>query len=179
MSLQTTYKEEIMPALQKELGIKNLMATPKIEKITVNVGIGSILRRNSEKSTERFEETLAKITGQKPVVKKAKKSISNFKLREGMPVGVTVTLRGKRMYDFLERLIFVTIPRIKDFRGFARKGDGHGNLSIGIKEQQAFPEVGEVDTKNLHGIQITVTTSCNNDEEMFALFDKFGFPFKK
>ncbi len=179
MSLVETYRQEVAPAIQKDLGIKNPMAVPKLEKITVNVGFGSILTRSGEKKTERFEEALAKITGQKPVVKKARKSISNFKLREGMPVGASVTLRGKKMYDFLDRLIFVSIPRIRDFRGFARKADGHGNFSIGIKEHHAFPEIGEVESKELHGIEITFTTTAKNNEELFALMDKFGFPFKK
>lgn len=179
MSLMATYNQDIAPALQKELGLKNKMAVPKITKITVNIGFGSILNRSGEKKTDRFEEALERITGQKPVVKKAKKSISNFKLREGMPVGANVTLRGKRMYEFLNRLIFATIPRIRDFRGFNKKADGKGNFSIGIKEHQAFPEIGEIEAKDLHGVEICFTTTAKNDEQLFALMDKFGFPFKK
>lgn len=179
MSLQTTYHKEIAPALKKDLKIANVMAVPKIEKVILNIGFGSILTKAGEKSTERFEQALATITGQKPVMHKSNKSISNFKLREGMTVGASVCLRGKRMYDFLERLIFVAIPRIRDFRGFNRKGDGHGNYSFGIKEHVAFPEIGELEAKFLHGLQITITTSAKNDQELFALLDHLHFPFKK
>ena len=179
MSLKTTFQQELAPALQKELKIANVMATPKLTKITLNIGFGHFMTRGSEKKPDRFLQALEKMAGQKPVVRNAKKSISNFKLREGVPVGASVTLRGNMMYDFLERLIFVTIPRIRDFRGFERKADGMGNFSIGVKEQTAFPEIGEVESKDLHGVQITFTTTAKNDKEMYALFDKFGFPFKK
>lgn len=179
MSFQQQYRKEIQPALMKELKIKNPMAVPKVIKVTLNIGVGSIINRTGEKKTERFEENLAKISGQKPIVKITNKSISNFKLRAGMPVGVTVTLRKKKMWDFLERLILIAIPRIRDFRGFARKGDGQGNLSLGIFEHNIFPEVGEEDATRLHGLEVSISTTAKNDQEMFALMDKFKFPFKK
>lgn len=179
MNFQEKYTKEIVSALKKELNIKNIMSVPRIQKITVNIGFGSILSKRNEKKTDKYSDVLAKITGQKPVVNNAKKSISNFKLRVGMPIGATVTLRKSKMYDFLERFITVAIPRIRDFRGFAKRGDGKGNLSIGIYEHVVFPEVGEQEAADIHGLQVSITTSAKNDQEMFLLLEKFGFPFKK
>ena len=179
MTLKEKFEKEILPALQKELGIKNPMAVPRLQKIVVNVGFGSILTKRGEKKYDKFVENLAKITGQKPAVRFAGKSISNFKLREGNPVGASATVRKARMFDFLERFILVAIPRIRDFRGFAHRGDGKGNLNIGIFEHNIFPEVGEVDAKDLHGLGITICTAAKNDKQMFALLEKFDFPFKK
>ncbi len=179
MDFKQQYYNEIVPALKKELNIKNSLAIPKITKIVVNVGFGSILNKTNEKKTDRFEKSLAKITGQKPIVRKAKKSISNFKLRQGMPIGASATLRGQRMYDFWARFIAVAIPRIRDFRGFSKKGDGQGNLSLGIKEHTIFPEVGEQDVIKIHSLGITIATTAKNDNEMFLLLKKFNFPFKK
>jgi len=179
MNLRQEFEKKILPALQKKLGIKNPMAVPRLTKIVVNVGFGSILTKRGEKNFEKYLESLAKITGQKPALRRAKKSISNFKLRENNPVGATATLRRERMYDFLERFILMAIPRIRDFRGFARRGDSRGNLNIGVYEHNVFPEVGEVDVKDLHGIGVTICTTAASDKEMFALMDEFKFPFKK
>jgi len=178
MSYYDTFKSEVIPALQKELKIKNPMAVPRISKVKLNVGIGSL-----SKNTKDFSdiiENITKISGQKPVVTKAKKAISNFKLREGMPVGITVTLRGKNMYEFLYKLVNVVFPRVRDFRGISpRSFDGQGNYSVGFKEALVFPEINPDDVLNIHGIQVTVTTTAKNDEEGRALLTKIGFPFKK
>jgi len=179
MSFYQKYRQEIIGKMKKKLGLKNTLALPRIEKIVINVGFGSILNKSKEKGTKRFEEALAKISGQKPVVRLAKKSISNFKLRQGMPIGASVTLRGKKMFDFLERFILITIPRIRDFRGFPRRGDGKGNVSIGIKEHNVFPEIGELESFNIHGIGVTIVTTAKNNEEVFSLLEEFNFPFKK
>jgi large subunit ribosomal protein L5 len=179
MSLLKEYQESIAPKLQKELGIKNPIAVPRFKKVTLNVGFGSQLTKSGEKTPDRFVENLAKISGQKPEIRYSRKSISNFKLRAGMPVGARVTLRRQRMYDFLERFITVSIPRIRDFRGMNRKGDGNGNISFGIKEHTIFPEVGEDEASKLHGIEVTFTTTAQNNNELYALLEKFNFPFKK
>lgn len=179
MNFQEKYEKEILPAVKKELDIKNIMSVPRITKITVNVGFGGLMNKRSEKKTDRFEENLAKITGQKAILRHSKKSISNFKLRVGMPVGATVTLRKKKMYDFLERFITVAIPRIRDFRGFSRRGDGNGNLNLGIFEHVVFPEVGEQESNDIHGLEVSITTNAKNDDQMFLLLEKFGFPFRK
>jgi large subunit ribosomal protein L5 len=177
--LQTQFKEEIAPKLQKELGIKNVNAVPKVEKITLNIGIGSIIQSQG-KDFSHIEENLTKITGQKPVVTKARKAISNFKIREENPVGLTVTLRGKRMYDFLGKLINITLPRVRDFRGLSpRAFDRNGNYSLGFKEHIVFPEINADDVLHLHGVQITINTSAKTDEEGKALLKAFNFPFKK
>lgn len=178
LDLQAQFKKEIAPALQKELGLKNANAVPRLKKITINVGIGSIIQRQG-KDYDYIVDNIGKIAGQKPVVTKAKKSISNFKTREGIPVGVMVTLRGRRMYDFFSKLINITLPRVRDFRGLSQKAfDGHGNYSIGFREHIMFPEINPDDVLHLHGIQITVSTSSKNDEEGVALLKAFKFPFK-
>lgn len=178
MSFKARYQSEIAPALNKELEIKNPMLTPKIEKVVLNMGIGTYIR-NGNKDYSSLVEDLAKIAGQKPVVRMAKKSISNFKLREGMPVGLSVTLRGDQMYDFLEKLVTVVMPRIRDFRWVSKRSfDKDGNYNFWIKEHTIFPEVPQNDIVKPHGLQITVTTS-SGVEGSRALLEKYGFPFAK
>lgn len=179
-SFKQTYIEDIAPALQKELGIKNKMSIPKVEKIKINVGIGSFLQRSGGKDYTEIVENVSAIAGQKPVVVNAKKAISNFKLRQGMPVGVSVTLRGERMYDFLCKLINITLPRIRDFRGISKKSfDGKGNFNIGLKEHLVFPEINPDDITKVHGVEVTIVTNAKNDEEGYQLLLKMGFPFRE
>jgi len=178
MSYYEQFKKEVIPALQKELGIKNPMAVPRLAKVKLNVGIGTL-----SKNTKDFSDVISivsKISGQKPVITKAKIAISNFKLRQGMPTGITVTLRGKRMYEFVYRLVNIVCPRVRDFRGLSPKAfDGQGNYSIGFKEALVFPEISPDDVLNVHGIQVTIVTTARNDDEGRALLTKIGFPFKK
>ena len=176
--LLTKYRKEVIPALQKEFSIANVMAVPKIQKVVINTGIGRILK--DDKAIERVERDLALITGQKPSARKAKKSISSFKLREGTVVGYSVTLRGKRMYDFIDRLISIALPTSKDFRGIELKNiDKAGNLNIGIREQNIFPEVTYETLKDIFGLQVTVTTSAKSHDRGVALLRLVGFPLKK
>ena len=178
MSLQAKYRNEIAAQLMQELGLSNVHQIPKITKIVVNAGIGSYLA--GSRDTAPVEEDMAAITGQKPVVRKARMSVSNFKLREGMPNGVFVTLRGARMYSFLERLINIVLPRIRDFRGYSvRSFDGRGNYSLGIKDHLIFPEIATDKIIKPFGLQVTITTNTNNDDHSKALLEKFGFPFSK
>ncbi len=164
--------------LQKELGIENPMLLPKMSKIVVNIGQGEAVQ--NIKVLEGAIRDLAVITGQKPVKTRAKKSIAGFKLREGMPIGCSVTLRGDVMYEFLDRLINVSIPRIRDFRGFSAKAfDGRGNYSMGVREQIIFPEIDYDKVDKIRGVGITFVTSARNDIEAKALLDKFNFPFRK
>jgi large subunit ribosomal protein L5 len=177
--LKTQYKEVVAPKLKKDLGLKNINAVPKVKKITINVGIGSIIQSQG-KDISHIQENLAKISGQKPIITKTRKAISNFKVRENMPVGLVVTLRGQRMYDFLNKLINITLPRVRDFRGLSAKAfDGNGNYSLGLTEHVVFPEINPDDVLHLHGVQITITTSATNDEDAKALLSAFNFPFKK
>lgn len=179
MSFKQQYKEEMASKLQKDLDIKNPHLVPKVEKIVLNMGIGSFIRQGN-KDFSGLEKELALIAGQKPVVKYAKKSVSNFKLRAGMPVGLTVTLRGDRMYEFLEKMIKIVMPRIKDFRGFGKKSfDKQGNYNFWIKEHTIFPEVPQNDIVKVHGMQITVKTNVTDVEHNRALLKEFGFPFAK
>ena len=171
------YRKEVVPAMQKEFGIDNVMAVPKVEKVVINTGIGRVSK--DDKVTERIAKDLAVISGQKPVFRKAKKSISGFKLREGTNVGVSVTLRGKRMYDFIDRLVSISLPRSKDFRGIDVKNfDRMGNLNIGIKESSIFPEVNYESLKDIFGLQITVMTNAKNREKGIRLLKLIGFPIK-
>lgn len=173
------YNKEIAPKLKEVLGRKNLNALPKLNKVTINVGVGSSAS-SSKNFVNEVAENIAKITGQKPVIKKAKKSISNFKLREGMSVGVSVTLRGQRMYDFYGKLIDIVFPRIRDFRGLSTKSfDGNGNYSIGLKEHTVFPEINPDDIVKVHGIQINIETSTSSDEDALELFKLYNFPFRE
>lgn len=167
-----------MPELKKDLSLKSSMAIPKVTKVVINVGVGSF--KEDKKKVQKIAEDIAQITGQKAIINKSKQAISNFKLRIGQPVGIQVTLRGERMYHFLNKLINVIFPRIRDFQGFAKKSmDGNGNLNIGIKEHTIFPEVTEVDASQIYGLQITLHTSATNNEDAIALLKKMKFPFKK
>ncbi|HRY60300.1 MAG TPA: 50S ribosomal protein L5 [Patescibacteria group bacterium] len=177
--LKKLYNETIIPAMMADFGIKNRMAVPAIKKISVNVGVGKIVVADS-KAIEQVVNNISKITGQRPVVTKAKKAIAGFKLREAMPVGVSVTLRGPRMYEFLDRLVNIALPRIRDFRGLKTTSfDQQGNYSIGIKEYMVFPEIVQESNEITHGLQVNISLSKKNKEMGTALLKKFGFPFKE
>ena len=174
-SLKKKYKEEIIPELKKTGRFENVMQVPKVSKVVINMGVSTAVDRDSLKAVA---EDLAKITGQRAVVTKAKNSISNFKLREGMPIGAKVTLRGIRMYEFLERLINVALPRIRDFRGIPNKAfDGRGNYSLGLKEQTIFPEINPDHVKRMQGMDITIVTTASNDQDAMELLKLMGMPF--
>ncbi len=176
--LQESYTTKVVPKLKERLSISNTMAVPRITKVVLNVGVGKFTKDSNY--IAMVENNLTKISGQKPVKTKARLSISNFKLREGMIVGLMVTLRGKRMYDFLEKLLRVTFPRVRDFRGIARTGfDRQGNFSFGFKEQIAFPELSGEEIEKTHGLEITIVTNTKNEEHARALLEEFGFPFAK
>ncbi len=176
--LQDKYRKEVVPAMQKSFKIANVMAVPKIEKVVINSGVGRLGKDG--KAIERIEKDITVLSGQKPVLKKAKKSISGFKLREGTNVGIAVTLRGKRMYDFLDRLIAISLPRSKDFRGIDPKNiDKSGNLNLGVKESSIFPELNYESTKDIFGLQINVVTTAKNREKGIELLKQIGFPIKK
>jgi len=175
--LRETYEKKIVPALMERFGYKNRMAVPKLKLVSVNVGMSTNLLKDP-KIPETVETTLTRITGQKPVKTLAKKSIASFKVREGQNIGMKVTLRGARMWHFLEKLIHVTLPRVRDFRGISPKlVDKQGNLSMGFKEYIAFPEIRPDEIEKLHGIQVTVSTSAKTREEGLELFRLMGFPF--
>jgi large subunit ribosomal protein L5 len=175
--LKTKYQEEIVPALLKQFNYKSVMQVPKLKKISVNQGIGDAI--TDKKMIDTGIEEMSMITGQRAVPTKSKKDISNFKLRKGMPVGVRVTLRGERMYEFLERLVAVTLPRVRDFRGISDKGfDGRGNYSFGVPEQIVFPEIDLDKVNHINGMDVTFVTSANTDMECLALLKEFGLPFK-
>ncbi|MBQ6573307.1 MAG: 50S ribosomal protein L5 [Bacteroidales bacterium] len=176
-SLQKKYKEEIVAKLMKDFGYKSVMQVPVLKKITINQGMGQAVA--DKKLIEVAQQELTLITGQKALLTYSRKDISNFKLRKGMPIGVKVTLRGARMYEFLERLIAVSLPRIRDFKGINQKLDGRGNYTLGIKEQIIFPEIDIDKITKVLGMEITFTTSTEKDEEAFALLREFGLPFKK
>ena len=176
--LYTQYKEEIREKLREEFEYENPMAIPKLDKIVINVGVGDAI--TDKKLLDTVVDNVAAITGQQPVTTKAKKSISNFKLREGMPIGCKVTLRQRIMYEFLDRLINLALPRTRDFQGVPDKSfDGRGNYTMGIKEHTIFPEINVDNTSMVHGMDITFVTSAESDEEAFALLKHFGMPFKK
>jgi large subunit ribosomal protein L5 len=176
--LKEKYLKEILPNLQKELGLSNSMQVPRIKKITLNMGVGEILQE--KKAIEKAQSDLEKLSGQKPLITKAKKSVASFKVREGMPIGVKVTLRKNRMYEFLDRLINIALPRVRDFRGLSMKSfDGTGNYSLGVKEQTIFPEIDYDNVDKIRGLDITITTSATNNEETLALLNAFNFPIKQ
>jgi large subunit ribosomal protein L5 len=176
--LKTRYEEEIRPALVRRFGYSSPMQAPKIQKITLNMGVGEA--KQDAKMLEAATEQLATIAGQRPSVRRARKSIAAFKLREGMPVGVSVTLRGERGYEFLDRLLSIAIPRIRDFRGLSpRSFDGRGNYSLGVREQTIFPEIDYDSIDQTRGLNITITTSAASDAEAFALLEAFGMPFQQ
>ena len=175
--LQTYYKETVVPQLKKELGFENIMEVPKITKITLNMGVGEAV--GDKKVMDRAVGDMTAIAGQKPIVNLARKSVASFKIRDGWPVGCKVTLRRERMYEFLDRLVNIAIPRIRDFRGLNRKSfDGRGNYSMGVKEQIMFPEIDFDQIDVIRGMDITITTSAKTDEEAIALLQAFNFPFK-
>ena len=176
-SLKTKYKEEIVPALVKEFGYKSVMQVPKIEKIVINQGIGQAVA--DKKIIEMAQQELSLITGQHAVITYSKKDISNFKLRKGMPIGVRCTLRGVNMYEFLERLIRISLPRVRDFKGINSKLDGRGNYTLGIQEQIIFPEIDIDKVSKILGVEITFVTTAATDEEGSKLLTMFGLPFKK
>jgi large subunit ribosomal protein L5 len=176
--LKERYESEIKPSLVKRFRYTSIMQAPRITKITLNMGIGDA--KQDSKMLESATEQLATIAGQQPNVRRARKSIANFKLRDGMPVGVSVTLRGERSYEFLDRLMSIAIPRIRDFRGLnPRSFDGRGNYSLGIREQIIFPEIDYDSIDQVRGLDVTITTTAASDEEAFALLDAFGMPFAK
>lgn len=175
--LQKKYKDEILPALQKDLGMKNPMAVPKLEKITINMGLGSAL--GDKKILQSALEEMSLISGQKPQTTMARKSVASFKLREGNPIGCKVTLRREKMYEFLDRLVNIAIPRIRDFRGLNDKSfDGRGNYNMGITEQFVFPEIDFEKVTQVRGMDIAITTTATNDDDAKKLLAMFNFPFK-
>ena len=176
--LKVRYLEEIRPALKQRFGYSSIMQVPRIEKIVLNMGVGDA--KQDSKALEAAQEQLATIAGQKPNVRRARKSIANFKLREGMPVGLAVTLRGERAYEFLDRLMSIAIPRIRDFRGLkANAFDGRGNYTLGVREQTIFPEIDYDAIDQVRGLDVVVVTSAGSDLEAFALLEAFGMPFSK
>ncbi len=178
MSIQEFYKKDILPKLKKDFGFKNDREVPRLEKVVINVGFGKHIKDNEY--IKNLEESLVKITGQKPVFTKARKSISSFKIREGMVIGAKLTLRKKRMYDFVEKLLSVTFPRVRDFQGISEKSvDRQGNLTIGFKDNLAFPEIGAQDLDKTHGMEIILKTTAKSREEGLELFRLLKFPFKE
>lgn len=178
MALKELYTEEVVPAMMKEFGYKNIFEVPKIEKVVINMGVGEATQNPD--ALEAAVADLTRIAGQKPVITRAKRSISAFKVREGMNVGCKVTLRGKRMYDFLEKLFNVVLPRVRDFRGMSPDGfDGRGNYSMGLKEQLIFPEIDYDQVTKIRGMNITITTTAKTDEEGRYLLRAMGMPFKR
>lgn len=176
-TLKKKYREEIVPKLKEELGLGNVYEVPRITKITLNMGVGEAI--GDKKVIENAAADLEKIAGQKPVITKARKSVAGFKVREGWPIGVKVTLRKERMYEFLERLVDIALPRVRDFRGLSAKSfDGRGNYSMGVKEQIIFPEIDYDKIDALRGLDITLTTTAKSDEEGRALLKAFNFPFR-
>jgi large subunit ribosomal protein L5 len=176
--LQKIYREKIVPELKQSLGLKNTMQVPRIVKITVNMGVGEAVA--DKKVMDAATADMAKITGQKPAVTKAKKSVATFKVRDGQAIGCKVTLRGARMYEFLDRLVNIAIPRIRDFRGISsRSFDGRGNYSLGVKEQIIFPEIQYDQIDQIRGMDITISTSARDDKHGRALLEAFNFPFRK
>lgn len=175
--LEELYNSTVKPQLQKQLGLKNVMEVPKVSKVVINVGSKEAI--GDSKVLQVIESALIEIAGQKPVRTIAKKSIAGFKLREGMPIGVMVTLRGRVMYEFLDRLISLALPEVKDFQGVPRKLDGRGNYNLGIKEWSVFPEVEYSVGDKIRGMNVTIQTSAKNDEHGFALLESLGMPFRK
>jgi large subunit ribosomal protein L5 len=176
--LQKTYRDEVVPRLMKENDYKSVMAVPKLEKITVNIGVGEAIQ--NAKALDSAVEDLRTITGQQPIITRARKSISNFKLRQGMAIGCSVTLRRERMYEFFDRLVNFAIPRIRDFRGISTKScDGRGNFNLGIREQLIFPEIDYDKIDKVRGMSIAITTTAGTDAECIQLLRELGMPFRK
>ena len=175
--LKDKYVKEVVPALRKEFGYKNVMAVPRIEKVVVNMGLGEATQ--NAKIVDTGADEVMRVTGQKPVVTRAKKSIAQFKVRKGMPIGAMVTLRGERMWDFLDRLISVALPRVRDFRGVSTKGfDGRGNYTLGLKDQLLFPEIDYMKVDKARGMNVSVVTTAKTDEEARKLLQLMGMPFR-
>jgi large subunit ribosomal protein L5 len=175
--LKAHYRDRVIPKLREEFGFENIHQVPRVEKVVINVGMGDAAK--SQKALESAVAELTAISGQKPLVTRARKSIAGFSLREGMPVGVTVTLRREKMYDFLDRLVSAAIPRIRDFRGIpSRSFDGRGNYTLGVREQIIFPEITYDQVERVHGMDITIVTSTDKDDEGYALLRELGFPFR-
>jgi large subunit ribosomal protein L5 len=176
--LKEKFAKEISPALVSKFNYKSVMEVPKLDKIVINMGVGDAVA--NAKALDSAVEELAQITGQKPVVTRAKKSIAGFRLREGMPIGAKVTLRGERMYQFLDKLVSVSLPRVRDFRGVSKKAfDGRGNYTLGVKEQLIFPEIDYDKVSKVRGMDIVIVTTANTDEEARELLTQFGMPFQK
>ncbi|WP_124058149.1 50S ribosomal protein L5 [Vaginisenegalia massiliensis] len=176
--LKAKYTNEIAPKLVEQFNYTSIMQVPKIEKIVINMGVGDAT--SNAKNLEKAVDELTLLSGQKPVITKAKKSIAGFRLREGMPIGCKVTLRGQRMYDFLDKLITVSLPRVRDFQGISNKAfDGRGNYTLGVKEQLIFPEINFDNVDKVRGMDIVIVTTANTDEESHALLKELGMPFKK
>lgn len=176
--LQYLYREKIIPHMMEKFNYKSVMEVPKLEKIVINMGVGDAVQ--NAKLLDSAVEELMLISGQKPVITRAKKSIAGFRLREGMPIGVKVTLRGERMYDFLQKLIRVALPRVRDFRGVSNNSfDGRGNYTLGVKEQLIFPEIDYDKISKVRGMDITIVTTSKTDEEARELLAQFGMPFKR
>ena len=175
--LKDHYEKDVVPALKKEYGYKNVMAIPKVEKVVVNMGLGEATQ--NAKIVDTGADEVGRITGQKPVITRAKKSIAQFKVRKGMPIGTMVTLRGERMWEFLDRLICVALPRVRDFRGVSPKGfDGRGNYTLGLKDQLLFPEIDYMKVDKARGMNISVVTTARTDEESRKLLQLLGMPFR-
>ena len=176
--LKEKYTNEIVPALMSKFNYKSVMQAPKIDKIVINMGVGDAVA--NAKALDNAVEELSAVTGQKPVVTRAKKSIAGFRLREGMPIGAKVTLRGERMYEFLDKLVTVSLPRVRDFRGVSKKSfDGRGNYTLGVKEQLIFPEIDYDKVSKVRGMDIVIVTTANTDEEARELLTQIGMPFQK
>lgn len=175
--MREKYQRDVVPALMKDFSFGNIMQVPRIEKVVLNIGMGEALQ--NAKSMDAALGDLTAIAGQKPVITRARKSIANFKLREGQPIGAMVTLRGDRMYEFMDRLISIALPRIRDFRGVSRRSfDGRGNYSIGLREQIVFPEIDYDKVDKLRGLEVAIVTSARNDNEGYALLKQLGMPFR-
>ncbi|EQB34510.1 50S ribosomal protein L5 [Virgibacillus sp. CM-4] len=176
--LKTKYQDEVLPSLMNKFNYESVMQVPAIEKIVINMGVGDAVQNS--KALDNAVEELALISGQKPMITRAKKSIAGFRLREGMPIGAKVTLRGERMYEFLQKLIAVSLPRVRDFRGISKKAfDGRGNYTLGVKEQLIFPEINYDKVNKVRGMDIVIVTSSNTDEEARELLAQLGMPFQK
>lgn len=175
--LQQQYNKEIVPALREKFAYTNIMSVPKIRQVNINIGVGRFLKDN--KFMESIKKDLTKLAGQAPVETMARKSVAGFKVREGQQVGLTVTIRGNRMYDFLDKFISVALPRVKDFRGVSRKGfDGRGNYNLGLKEHLVFPEISQEALEHIFGLQVTIVTTAGKDEPAYELLKQMKFPFK-
>jgi large subunit ribosomal protein L5 len=177
-TLAEKYKDEVVPALKKQFGYRNIMAIPKLSKVVVNMGVGEAI--GEARTLDQAVEEMATIVGQKPAITRAKKSIANFKLRAGMPIGCRVTLRGKMMYEFMNRLMNLALPRVRDFRGVPPKGfDGRGNYTLGLKDQLVFPEINYSKVQKVKGMNVSIVTTASTDEESRALLAHLGMPFRK